>query len=1013
MTANQERLLEALRKRAPGLTVRWNEERGVASLIEGRLLPWERIKGTENMLRPVLADHGELLGPPDVLEGHRPAGARRLRTGEVRAKAFQVFDTLPVYGATLLAFADVERGVYRVQSSFWREVKVTAGQRVKETELEPRLLETLRRNPEAAGFEEAWRRRKQPDPWLQEHFPLTARPKLYLYPVEKGFHPAYDLWAYQLVEWLGVDGKPRRDVMVVELMLDAATGQVLWQEPAREGMAYTDQTGDGLSTLQDSSGTQITRTLHVVRKDAGNYYMINRLRDPEIRTYDAGGTETGLVDKLKGEADISQDADLHWNQTTTSCASNDRRDSQQPEVDGHFNAEQAFDFYHGLDWHGFDNANWGAACPVRVAAHIGLGFNAYFEKYTEWDPGLNANKYYGYIAFYDGECTGGAVSADFMAGDPVIFAHEYQHAITFFGAAKSTGEPGHLYGTMWLGAIREGFSDSLGCLRHGFWVNPVPWRDGALRSGQPFRRIEYPRSTNTDDGAWYCDHYADRDANKDKYFHSSLLSHTAFLAGQGGIHERASRAAQLIPVSGVGNERMAEIFIYALTNYYDTIPLNLAGETLIEAGKLLLDAAEQVSGSNRTCEYVMLRRALYAVGLYPFDAAYNAQNYGGEACMLPWTIDWRFSQPYLGMPAMWYQSPDLFINNGSGADYDAVIGQENKLFARVRNIGDQALSNVRVRFYFCPAGTNLPAGIAGWHPCKNQAGTDCVLDIPALAAGSMNFTDPANPPASQAVKWYLDPAYVTPEVGHFCLRARIECTAPNHDNDCPYEVQSNVQHVEADGITEFQFSMRAQNWLDRPVPLEVKLAHSLPKGFTLRPDRRWEQEVVKRGEPRVLRWRVRPSATRSALLEPPFDGRVTAHLRGEISGRFEGELSEVKLLTRLPARPAGKAVVRLQGRLAGAFRPLPGKRSPQGRIAGRLEGEFDLRTGVIRGQLQGGAASAKGGFLPLAKLELEGALEPLRAIHVSQAIAGRNAGGVSIRVKLPRLRTARDPAAWR
>ena len=154
------------------------------------------------------------------------------------------------------------------------------------------------------------------------------------------------------------------------------------------------------------------------------------------------------------------------------------------------------------------------------------------------------------------------------------------------------------------------------------------------------------------------------------------------------------------------------------------------------------------------------------------------------------------------LPALWGKSLDRFVNNGSGAEYDAVIGQENDLCARVRNIGDVALGNVTVRFYFSPKGTNLPPGIAGWHTCQDASGNGCVLSIANLAAGGVNISDANSPPANQGVKWFLDPAHATPDVDHFCLRVEIDSSASNHDNDCVYRVQSNVRHVqpsESDG----------------------------------------------------------------------------------------------------------------------------------------------------------------------------------------------------------------------
>jgi Zn-dependent metalloprotease len=1003
----QGELLEKLRSQLPELIVRWNEERGVASLLQGYLIPSQRIKEPDEILYAVLSEYGVLVGPQDVLKNHRSTGVRPAKKGGHCARAHQLFKGLPVYGATVLAFANEERGVYRVQSSFWREVKVTAEQELDEEDLQKRLYERLYRDPAASKFEATWKEEGKQDPWVTDHFPLVSRPVLYLHPEPEGFHPTYHVWAYQTTEWLGVDGKPRRTIERVELMFDAATGKVLWEEPVREGMAYTDTIGDGLSTLQDGNDNYLVRPLSIVQEDGGNHFLINRNHTPHIITHNAGGTDAGLENKLKNDTDISENADTHWNQTTASINDADREDAQQPEVDAHFHAEEAWNFYHNLGWDGFDDGGWGDHCPLRMVAHIGIDANACFDKYSEWDVNLGSNKYYGYLAFYDGLARGGNLYCDFMAGDPVVFGHEYQHAITFFGAAKANGDPGHLYGNDWLGAIREAFSDSLGCLRSGLWICPLFWKNGVLRSGQPFRRIEYPRSTDTDDGAWYCDHYDDRDAGKSKYFNSTILSHIAYLVGQGGIHERATRDAELIPVVSVGRERTAEIFIHALTEYYGTIPTNMAGPTLIEAGRLLLDAAEEVSGSDRSCEYVMMRRALYAVGLYPYDDAYNKQVYGGEACMLRWTISWRYSRPYLGFPALWYKSPDLFINNNGSPEYDAVVGQENKLFARVRNIGDQDLINVRVRFLYRRCGSNLPADMTAWMPCQNMAGVDCVLDIPLLPAGDMNFTDPNNPPADQGVDWYLAPAVVTEDVNHFCVRSVIECTASNNDNDCPNYVQSNIQHLTADEVDKLGVSMVVQSWRDEPALLDLRVEHTLPRDFGLKYAGKepLEKIMLRYGEEHVLKWHISvPDPIPSQLL-PPFEGRVLAKVYGEISGPFEGELSEVQVTRKFTDRAGRVTGIRLEGVISGCIGKVA-------RVTGRLYGELDLGSGIIEGRVKGGAFFHRAMFVPNIKLGLEGCLEPIRAVHLTQFIDGEPAGGVTVHVKIPRFRGQCDPKEW-
>jgi len=999
---NQQRLqLQDLRSKVADLRDLWNEEHGVASSLEGSLLSWQQVGKAEEIIPKILTEFGHLIGPP---EGHSACVILETRhiksSGSYRTKAYQVHEGLPVYGATMVAFADENRGVYRVQSNFWREIKVTADQKIDEPKLLQRLAKRLRRDPEGVKFELAWKKEGNKGQWVKEHFPLLTRPKLYLYPVTDGFHRAYNVWAYQPLDWIGVDGRVRHTIGGAELMVDAVTGQILWQEPLREGQNYTDTTSDGLSTLQDSNSNYFTRSLLTVQDSGGNFFLLDRMQTPHIVTHDANGTDSGLETKLKNGTDISQDTDGHWNTTTTSCTAANRQAAQQPETDCHFNALEAWNFYHNLlGWDGFDDGNWGSNCPVRVAAHIGMDANAYFQKYSEWDSQLNANKYYGYLAFYDGKCVNGTLAFDFMAGDPIIFSHEYQHAVTFFGATKSTGEPGHLYGNDWLGAIREGYSDAIGCLRRGLWVNPAFWPNGATRTGrQPFRRIEYPRSTNTDDGSWYCDHYDDRDSTKGKYFHSTLLSHVAFLAGQGGVHQRVGRAPELIPVKGIGLQRTAEIFLYALTQYFDTIPTNLAGETLITAGQFLLDAAKDVSGSDKSCEYVSMRRALYAVGLYPYDASYNKQTYGGEACMLPWTIDWRFSQPYLGFPALWYKSPDLFINNNGSSSYDAIVGQENKLFARVRNIGDQALNNVKVRFYFMPCGTNLPSTISGWHPCKNQAGVDCVLDIATLAAGSTNISDPNNPPPNQSVHWYLDPAYTAPEVNHFCIRAKIECSAANHNHNCPNEVQSNVQHITVDPAKELAFSFIVDNWAETPTPTELRVMHSLPEIFQLQDlnEKPMTRMILPKNEHKIARWKLISPKEKPGRVDPPFDGTVMAKATGRFAGTIEGQISSVRILGKLPALTNRTQVVKIEGLLSGAI----SLRKSNGKICGTFSGTLNLRNGFLGGRYQGGLTLPRKKFIPRTELTLEGRLEPLRAVHFTQLIDNQPVGGVSIHLTI-------------
>lgn len=1020
----QQELMEKLRDQVEDLEVRWNEEQGVASVVEGTLIPWGEVQEPESMIPVVLREFGPIFGPPDIVEHYQVTQIRDDRDGtRFRARACQVLEDLPVYGATLLVFADTERGITRVQSNLWRDLNITARQRLDETDLRRILQERLQKDPDAARFEDAWRE-SAADDWAREHFPMASMPEVYLYPVEGGFHPVFHLFAYQPGESLGIDGSTRREIEQVRIIVDAATGEVIHEESTQIGMAYTDHTGDGLSALKDDSGNYISRTLSIVRKDSADYKLLDRLTTPDIGTYDAAGTNTNLATSIiNDDKNLSSDSDSHWNTTTTSCTESTRRDAQQPEVDGHFYAKQAFNYYQTLGWDGFDDGLYGAHCPVKIVAHIGMDANAWCSFYTQNLPGTFTKKHYAYIKFCDGECDGTTLKIDFMACDPIIFAHEYQHAVTYFGAAQSSGEPGRLKLSGYDRSIHEGYSDSFACLRYGVWSNPLyypkgavhkpatgdgaytkTWSDGTTSTvyPRPFRIIEYPRSTNNYHNMAYCDHYDDRKASNHEYFNSTMFSHLAFLLGQGGVHQRASRGdAEFIPVVGVGLDKAAEIFHTALTDYFDTLTTANTLKTVIDAARFLLDAAKDVGGNDRSCEYVMMRRALYAIGLYPYDSSNNKTTYGGEACMLPWTYSWRFSRPYIGFPALWWQSPDLFINNNGSAEYDADVGQENTVFARVRNIGDQELKNITVRYYFHPIGTNLPASIAGWHPCKDQAGNVITLAISSLGAGSMNFSDVDNPPASQGRQWYLDPAYVTGDVDHFCLRAVIECEAANHNNDCPNQVQSNIQFESLSAETGLDFSFQVANWLQATRDLDLEITHTLPRGFGVEylGDQRLEKIQLQPNEPRLLRFRITRPKKLPDQLTAPFNGKVTARISGRVTGKFAGELSDVQT-ERVPViESRSGSGLGLSGTLSGSMETGRGRASFHGEFRGQLEPD----TGALHGRINGSLAFTNGRYLEETELELDGRLEPLRAVNIAQRIDGRVVGGISIKIKPPRL----------
>jgi hypothetical protein len=251
------------------------------------------------------------------------------------------------------------------------------------------------------------------------------------------------------------------------------------------------------------------------------------------------------------------------------------------------------------------------------------------------------------------------------------------------------------------------------------------------------------------------------------------------------------------------------------------------------------------------------------------------------------------------------------------------------------------------------------------------------------------------------VKWYLDPAYVTPDVDHFCLRAEIECAADNHANDCPYRVQSNVHHVEASASDGWHVGFHVANRGEKAIPIRVEVKHTLPREYRLTAaDPRLLKGELRPGEERALTWKVEPPSRRPAGLWAPYDGAVEARLGVELDGDLLGRLSDVKVTVRrgagrIPGRRLG-----VEGMLAGVART---RRQGQVSLTGRFRGELDPVTARLLGTFAGSASDEKGQTAAVRKVKVDGCLEPERTIEFTQLVDGRPVGGVTIAVKMKPL----------
>src|SRR5210317_1776288 len=113
ITALQKDLPEQLVAREKRTQVRWNEKRGVAALLKGRLGTYRKGLKPNSIMRHALRFYGPLIGPENILENYRVVSVRESREGGLRISAVQLYNDLPLYGGSLTVFADKKRCIQR------------------------------------------------------------------------------------------------------------------------------------------------------------------------------------------------------------------------------------------------------------------------------------------------------------------------------------------------------------------------------------------------------------------------------------------------------------------------------------------------------------------------------------------------------------------------------------------------------------------------------------------------------------------------------------------------------------------------------------------------------------------------------------------------------------------------------------------------------------------------------------------------------------------------------------
>src|SRR5262249_44333634 len=249
-----------------------------------------------------------------------------------------------------------------------------------------------------------------------------------------------------------------------------------------------------------------------------------------------------------------------------------------------------------------------------------------------------------------------------------------------------------------------------------------------------------------------------------------------------------------------------------------------------------VETAEDLYGTGSR-EQAITALAFYAVGLQPAGIPY-----GADVTFVPWAAAWSLSRPYLG--GIYGTSPDwssvdLFVNNGAGSQWNAVINVlgadgapttfENTVYCRVRNVGDVDALDVHVALFYAAVGT---APVV-WLPIADKNGASPGLDVGTLPAGQSTFSDADQdtPPASARVKWAIPPLPPGSQVDRFCIKAVV--TASNDVNPFNNEVQSNVVYVPLALAKSFKLALWSGNRTPRSAILELGVESTLPPGWAV------------------------------------------------------------------------------------------------------------------------------------------------------------------------------------
>lgn len=987
ITKNQLTIIDTLG--VQGLTsVAWSEDRGVAAYARGTF----GNMGTAPLPQVLnfLKEFGDVFGPTGFIEGLRHIRTRSDSLGWQHFEFQQTYqiasdpDTpnsapprpLDVYGGILIAHVDATTALVEIQSSCWRDVFVIPQPTIDGAELRSRLRSDFINAP---GLGRLFDNRQLGD---IDRLVMRGRPQLIVLPFEGGFRLSF--LVHGPIPHQPDLSSSRVEFPTGKIFLDAISGDRLLERIYASNADVADN-GSGLSQLP-FGGPFANRPLHIVRVDNSDTY---RLRDTthsrDIITYDRGGVDPDYFDTgnllTNGSITVStdNDGDKNWDGVAANDTAAELAASQQPETDAHYQIGRVYEWYDALAGgggrEGWDDNNYAGNVPNNMAVHVLTHVNVFNAQYY-----LDEDDNSDWVSFLHVSDTISDNGHRAWGASSFVMCHEYQHGITAHSVAGDT--PGFdTAPNEWPRAVTEGLSDVFGGLFSSLWyagaeISP----DGTI-----MRNFAFPRDEDTTSPPGL-DHFDDHELPSpdfSAYEHGQILPHCAYLMSQGGVHQRAGRNPELIPVHGLGNEESqgldvataAIIWYRMMATRFGAVGPYDSEEVFRRIRTECVASAVDLYGEDSR-EHRNVIQAFYAVGLHPSDEVY-----GPDVTALRWGYSWRFSRPYIGLSSPDWASLDLFINNGGASEWNAIVNVagsdtifENNVYCRVRNVGDQTANNISVTFEYAKHGT---APVV-WETMRDQDGIAQQLDIGSLTAGASNFDvdDQNNPPEEAGVVWHIPTLEDDEEVEHFCIRATLSSSNDVH----PFNntIQSNVAYTEMSAMMSRSFAFYIGNPTEDSLPIKLELDTRLPPAWQAEIRENLDGAILASNEERLVHLDL--SRPAGPDFEPPFDGELRGDMWGELVGPFTGTLTTVSY-----THPNLRG--NFAGRIAGEL------------VTGKFHGTIDLNRAKIRGDVVGRYQCSAGTRTVCVKIRA--CLRPERRIEIRQLFGGDALGGVTFQVQVP------------